>query len=136
MDTFLPNCTPDSECHRWQIQGTQLTMPLPDVCIIILKHVFQFDRTATSSYCFNLHDLPTSRVDRRSVFIYLREPRSWQRLNEIPLILFVLCFLFRAAPMACGSSGLEVESELQLSSYASVTAAMDPSCLCDPYRSS
>ena len=40
-------------------------------------------------------------------------------------------FFFKATPMAYGSSGLGVESELQLPAYTTATAKPDPSRVCD-----
>ena len=44
--------------------------------------------------------------------------------------------LFRATPLAYGSSQARVKSELQLLAYATVTATSDMSHLCDLYHSS
>ena len=39
------------------------------------------------------------------------------------------------APVAFGSSGLGVESELQLPAYTTATATLDPSNICDLHHS-
>ena len=56
-----------------------------------------------------------------------------------PLIIITFFFfgLFRATPMAYGSSHrLGVESEIQLLAYATATATRDPSHVCDLHHSS
>ena len=44
--------------------------------------------------------------------------------------------LFRAVPVACGSSQARGRMELQLLAYTTATATQDPSCICDLYHSS
>ena len=44
---------------------------------------------------------------------------------------FLVCFLFRAAPAAHGSSWARVKLEQQLLAYATATAISDLSHLCD-----
>ena len=53
-------------------------------------------------------------------------------LSVVVVFLFV-CLLFRAAPVASGSSQVGAELELQLPAYA--TAKRDPSHVCDLHRS-
>ena len=49
--------------------------------------------------------------------------------EEIKLHFFF--FFLTAAPTAYGNSRLGVESELQLPAYATATATLDLSCICD-----
>ena len=60
--------------------------------------------------------------------------RRWLALfgNKV----FVWLFAFKAAPVACGSSRIGVESKLQLWAYTTATATWDPSCIYDLYHSS
>ena len=48
---------------------------------------------------------------------------------------FVYCLLFRATPVAYGSSRLGVKLELQLPAYATTTATPDPSHICNLHHS-
>ena len=63
-------------------------------------------------------------------------------LHALYGLLFCCCccfLLFRAVPGAYGSSQARiggVESELWLPDYATATAILDPSCVCDLYHSS
>ena len=60
-----------------------------------------------------------------------------ETVNKISLgfVLFVCFLLFRATPVAYGSSRPGVESELLLLAYATATAMWDPSQVCDLHHS-
>ena len=56
--------------------------------------------------------------------------------NKIPIYFhFFSFFLFRASPVAYGSSQLGVKSELQLPAYTSATAMTDLSSICNLHNS-
>ena len=49
---------------------------------------------------------------------------------------FFFFLIFRATPLAYGSSQAGVKSELQLLAYTTATAIQDPNCACDLHHSS
>ena len=51
-------------------------------------------------------------------------------------VLFFVFWLFRAAPMAYGSSCVGVELGLQLPAYTTATETQDPSLVCNVHHSS
>ena len=52
------------------------------------------------------------------------------------LVFLFLFFLFRATPVAYGSFQPRVQLELQVLAYTTITATLDPSRVCNLYRSS
>ena len=60
----------------------------------------------------------------------------FRKMSIQVLCTFFFFWFFRATPMACGSSRLEIKWELQIPAYTTATATWDLSCVCDLRHSS